>query len=125
MSYLVKSSLTKKKYSIIGYKGKQVRDNIHSYDLIKCFWNYFKKPRIGEIYNIGGGRKSNCSVIEALNHVEALKNVRIKRTYQRVNRIGDHIWYVTDTAKFKKHYPNWQQKYDTKKIIEELIYSLH
>ena len=106
LSYLVKSSLKKKNYSIIGYKGKQVRDNIHSYDLVKCFWHYFKKPRVGEIYNIGGGRQSNCSV---------------KKTYHKANRIGDHIWYVTDTKKFRKHYPNWKQKYNTKKIIEELI----
>lgn len=123
LSYLVKSSLTKKKYSIIGYKGKQVRDNIHSYDLIKCFWNYFKKPRVGEIYNIGGGRKSNCSVIEALNYVELFANIKIKRIYQKANRVGDHIWYITDIKKFRRHYPNWKQKYGTKKIIEELIYS--
>jgi len=123
LSYLVKSSLTKKTYSIIGYKGKQVRDNIHSYDLIKCFWNYFKKPRVGEIYNIGGGRKSNCSVIEALNYVESFANIKIKRIYQKANRVGDHIWYITDIKKFRRHYPNWKQKYGTKKIIEELIYS--
>jgi len=121
LSYLVKSSLIKKTYSIIGYKGKQVRDNIHSYDLTQCFWNYFKKPRIGEIYNIGGGRKSNCSVIEALNCVESLANINIKKIYHKTNRIGDHIWYITDTGKFRKHFPNWKQKYSTKTIIEELI----
>jgi len=121
LSYLVKSSIKKKSYSIIGYKGKQVRDNIHSYDLVKCFWNFFKKPRKGEIYNIGGGRKSNCSVIEALHYVESMLNIKIKTTYYKTNRIGDHIWYITDTKKFRKHYPNWKQKYNTKKIIEELI----
>ena len=123
LSYLVKSSLRRKKYYIFGYKGKQVRDNIHSYDLIKCFWNYFKKPRVGEIYNIGGGRKSNCSIIEALDYVKLLTNIKIKKIYKKNNRIGDHIWYVSDTKKFKQHYPNWEQKYDTKKIIEELVYS--
>ena len=121
LSYLVKSALKRKTYSIFGYKGKQVRDNIHSYDLIKCFWNYFKNPKKGEVYNIGGGRKSNCSVIEALNYVESVTNIKIKRIYQDVNRVGDHIWYISDTKKFKKHYPSWKQKYDTKKIIEELI----
>ena len=121
LSYLVKSSLKKKKYSIIGYKGKQVRDNIHSYDLIKCFWNYFKNPRVGEIYNIGGGRKSNCSVVEAINLVEKLTNTKVKKDYQKANRIGDHIWYITDTRKFRKHYPNWEQKYNTTTIIEELV----
>jgi len=123
LSYLVKSSLVKKTYSIFGYKGKQVRDNIHSHDLVECFWNYFKKPKTGEVYNIGGGRTSNCSVIEALNLVESITNVKIKKNYYKANRIGDHIWYVSDTKKFRKHYPNWKQKYNTKKIIEELIYS--
>ena len=123
LSYLVKSSLKRKKYFILGYKGKQVRDNIHSHDLIECFWNYFKKPRVGEVYNIGGGRKSNCSIIEALNYVESLANIKVKRIYQKTNRVGDHIWYVSDTKKFRKHYPRWKQKYGTKKIIEELIYS--
>ncbi len=123
LSYLVKSSLKRKTYSIFGYKGKQVRDNIHSQDLVECFWNYFKNPRVGEIYNIGGGRKSNCSVIEALKCVESLANVKIKKNYQRANRIGDHIWYISDTQKFRKHYPDWKQKYDTKKIIEELVYN--
>jgi len=123
LSYLVKSSLKKKAYSIFGYKGKQVRDNIHSHDLIECFWNYFKKPRIGEIYNIGGSRKSNCSVIEALDYVELAANIRVKRIYQKASRVGDHIWYISDIKKFKKHYPDWKQKYGTKKIIEELIYS--
>ena len=123
LSYLVKSSLLKKTYSIFGYKGKQVRDNIHSHDLVQCFWNYFKKPRIGEVYNIGGGRISNCSVIEALNLVESITNIEIKKNYNKENRVGDHIWYISDTRKFKKDYPNWKQKYNTKKIIEELIYS--
>ena len=123
LSYLVKSSIKKNEYTIFGYKGKQVRDNIHSNDLIKCFWNYFTKPRVGEIYNIGGGRKSNCSVIEALRYVELLKNIKVKKIYSKNNRVGDHIWYISDTSKFRKHYPNWKQKYGTKKIIEELIYS--
>ena len=124
LSYLVKTSLKRKKYYIFGYKGKQVRDNIHSHDLVECFWNYFKKPRVGEVYNIGGGRKSNCSVIEALNCVELLTSLKVKRIYHKANRIGDHIWYVSDTRKFRKHYPQWKQRYETKKIIEELIYSI-
>ena len=124
LSYLVKTSLKRKKYYIFGYKGKQVRDNIHSHDLVECFWNYFKKPRVGEVYNIGGGRKSNCSVIEALNCVELLTSIKVKRIYHKANRIGDHMWYVSDTRKFRKHYPQWKQRYETKKIIEELIYSI-
>ena len=124
LSYLVKSALNKKSYLIFGYKGKQVRDNIHSYDLIKCFWNFFKKPKKGAIYNIGGGRKSNCSIIEALGYVESIANLKIKKIYKKTNRVGDHIWYISDTKKFRKDYPKWKQKYATKKIIEELIYNL-
>ena len=121
LSYLVKLTLSKKKYSIIGYKGKQVRDNLHSYDLVNCFWHFFKKPRVGEIYNMGGGRHSNCSIIEALDMVENLTGFNIKEQKIKTPRIGDHIWYISSLKKFKKHYPNWKQKYNTKKIIEELI----
>ena len=121
LSYLVKISLSKKKYSLIGYKGKQVRDNLHSNDLVNCFWEYFKKPKKGEVYNIGGGRFSNCSILEALNYVEKLKGITIKRNLIKKPRVGDHIWYISDTSKFKKHYPHWKQKYNTKKIIEELV----
>ena len=121
LSYLVKLTLSKKKYSIIGYKGKQVRDNLHSYDLVNCFWHFFKKPRVGEIYNMGGGRYSNCSIIEALDMVENLTGFNIKKQKIKTPRIGDHIWYISSLKKFKKHYPNWKQKYNTKKIIEELI----
>ena len=121
LSYLVKLTLSKKKYSIIGYKGKQVRDNLHSYDLVNCFWHFFKKPRVGEIYNMGGGRYSNCSIIEALDVVENLTGLNINKQKIETPRIGDHIWYISSLKKFKKHYPNWKQKYNTKKIIEELI----
>ena len=125
LSYLVKSTIKHKTYSIYGYKGKQVRDNIHSSDLVDCFWNYFKNPRVGEVYNMGGGRKSNCSIIEALNYVESLANVKVKRIYYKTNRVGDHIWYISDTKKFRKHYPSWKQRYGTKKIIEQLINSFY
>ena len=121
LSYLVKLSLTKRKYSLIGYKGKQVRDNLHSYDLVNCFWEYFKKPKNGEVYNIGGGRYSNCSVVEALDHVEKITNIKIKREVIRKPRVGDHIWNISNLSKFKKHYPKWKQKFNTKKIIDELI----
>ena len=121
LSYLVKTSLNKKKYSLIGYKGKQVRDNHHSYDLINCFWEFFKKPKNGEVYNIGGGRFSNCSIIEALDIVEKNSNTKIKRKITKKNRIGDHIWYISNTKKFRSHYPNWKQKYNTELIIKELI----
>ena len=121
LSYLVKSSLKNKKYNIIGYKGKQVRDNLHSFDLVNCFWEFYKKPREGEIYNIGGGRYSNCSILEALQIVEKIKNIKIKKRFYNLPRVGDHIWYISNLSKFKKHYPKWKQKYNTLKIIEELI----
>ena len=121
LSYLAKQSLLKKEYTILGYKGKQVRDNLHSFDLINCFWEYFKKPKKGMVYNIGGGRFSNCSILEAISEIEYVAKIKIKRKFIKQNRVGDHIWYITDNKKFKKDYPNWKQKYNTKKIIKELI----
>ena len=121
LSYLVKASIENKKYSLIGYKGKQVRDNLHSNDLVSCFWEFYKRPRHGEVYNMGGGRFSNCSIIEALDLVENLCNIRIKKEIIKSPRVGDHIWYISNLNKFKNHYPKWKQKYNTKKIIEELI----
>ena len=121
LSYLVKASLNYKKYNLIGYKGKQVRDNLHSLDLVNCFWEFYKKPKYGEVYNIGGGRYSNCSIIEALDLVEDLAKIKIKRKIIKSPRVGDHIWYITNLSKFKKHYPNWKQQYNTKKIMKELI----
>ena len=121
LSYLVKITLKKKAYTIIGYKGKQVRDNIHSSDLVNCFWEFYKKPRKGEVYNIGGGRFSNCSILEALDLIERSKNITIKKFFLKTPRVGDHVWYITNLKKFKSHYPRWIQKHNTKKIIEELI----
>jgi len=121
LSYLVKVALEKKKYFVYGYKGKQVRDNIHSFDVVSCFWEYFKKPRAGEIYNMGGGRKSNCSILEAFNIIENLTNISTKREIKKENRVGDHIWYISSMKKFKNHYPNWKQIYNSQKILEELL----
>ena len=121
LSYLVKSSLKNKKYILIGYKGKQVRDNIHSHDLVSCFWEFYKKPRYGEVYNTGGGRYSNCSVIEALKIVEKIAKIKINKKVVSKNRVGDHIWYISSMKKFKNHYPKWKQKYSTFKIINELV----
>jgi CDP-paratose 2-epimerase len=121
LSFLVKKALINKSYNLIGYKGKQVRDNIHSHDLVSCFWEFYKKPRSGAIYNIGGGRFSNCSIIEALNTVEKIAKIKIKRKKISQHRIGDHIWYISNVKKFKKDYPKWKQKYSSKKIISELI----
>ena len=121
LSYLVKRSLKQKFYKIIGYKGKQVRDNIHAYDLVQCFWEYYKNPKKGEFYNIGGGRNSNCSVLEALSEVERIAKIKIKKQFQVKARTGDHQWWISDFSKFKKHYPKYKMKYTISKIINELI----
>tara|TARA_B100000945_G_scaffold316930_1_gene318779 strand:+ start:105 stop:1151 length:1047 start_codon:yes stop_codon:yes gene_type:complete len=121
LSYLVKLSQERKKYYVYGYKGKQVRDNIHSEDVVSCFWEYFKKPRKGEIYNMGGGRKSNCSIIEAFEIIEKLTNIRPIKELKKENRVGDHIWYISNMKKFNLHYPKWKQKYNSEKIIEQLL----
>ena len=98
-----------------------MRDNLHSHDLVNCFWEFYKKPRSGEVYNMGGGRFSNCSILEALNLVEKLTNISIKKRIVKTPRIGDHIWYISNLDKFRMHYPKWKQSYNTKKIIEELV----
>ena len=121
LSYLVKVAMDKKRYYIFGYKGKQVRDNIHSFDVVSCFWEFFKKPRSGQIYNMGGGRKSNCSILEAFNIIQKLTNIRGKKMIKRENRVGDHIWYISNMKKFKKHYPKWKQTYNTEDIIDQLL----
>ena len=121
LSFLVKSCIKNKSYNIIGYKGKQVRDNLHSNDLINAFWEFIKKPNPGEVYNIGGGKYSNCSIIEAINHVEKRLNFKIKIKYLKKNRIGDHIWYISDLSKFKKEYPKWSVLYNSTSIIDEII----
>ena len=123
LSFLVKSCLKNKKYTIIGYKGKQVRDNIHSSDLINCFWEFYKRPTSGEIYNIGGGRYSNCSILEVIEIIENELNIKIKKKFLKKNRVGDHIWYISDNKKFMKKYPKWRQKFNIKRIILELIYN--
>ena len=124
LSYLVKKSIKFKKYNLIGYKGKQVRDNIHSYDLVNCFWEFLIKPIFGEIYNTGGGRFSNCSILEAISIIEKITGIKIKKKIIKTNRVGDHIWYISSMSKFKKHYPRWKQHYSTQKIIKELINQL-
>ena len=120
LSYLVKCIKHKIPYTIIGYKGKQVRDNIHSYDLINMFWNYHKKPGYGEVFNAGGSRHSNVSVLEAISKIEKELGAKAKIKINKKPRIGDHQWYISDISKFKKRYPNWSYKYDIDSIIHEL-----
>lgn len=120
LSYLVKSVITGKKYSIFGYKGKQVRDNIHAHDLINAFYEFYKNPKYGEVYNIGGSRFANVSILEAIKKVEYISGRDAKVEYVDKNRIGDHIWYISDVSKFKRDYPNWEYEYDINATIEDI-----
>jgi len=121
LSYLIKCFINKKQYTIFGYNGKQVRDNIHSYDLVSSFHEFYLNPRIGEVYNIGGSRYSNISMIESINKISNILGDKLDYTISKDNRIGDHIWYISDVNKFKKHYPNWDYKYNIDDIINEMI----
>jgi CDP-paratose 2-epimerase len=124
LAYLMKCCIDKKPYYIFGYKGKQVRDNIHSYDLVNMFWHFYQEPREGEVYNAGGGRFSNCSMLEAISLCQELTGNKLEYFYQENNRIGDHIWYISDISKFKSHYPNWWYTYDIKDTLAEMFFNL-
>jgi CDP-paratose 2-epimerase len=121
LSYLVNCAVLNKKYFVYGYKAKQVRDNIHSYDLVNAFYHFFKNPKVGEVYNIGGSRHSNCSMMEAISICDKLTNSKLDWKYKEANRIGDHIWWISDVSKFKSHYPDWEYKYNLEEIIKEIV----
>lgn len=121
LSYLVKCAVTGRRYKIYGYKGKQVRDNIHSFDLVNAFDHYFKNPRSGEVYNIGGGRFGNVSVLEAIAMCEKLAGEKFNYEYIDTSRIGDHIWWVSDVSKFQSHYPGWQYKFGIEDTIKQIF----
>ncbi|MGB0562637.1 MAG: NAD-dependent epimerase/dehydratase family protein [Spirulinaceae cyanobacterium] len=120
LAYLMKCAATGKPYTIFGYKGKQVRDNIHSADLINIFYEFFKAPRIAEVYNAGGGRYSNCSMQEAVTLCEEITGRAFKSDYSETNRVGDHIWWISDNSKFESHYPDWKMQYNVPKILQEI-----
>jgi CDP-paratose 2-epimerase len=120
LSYLVKCAITGRPYKIFGYKGKQVRDNIHSYDLVNAFYHFFQAPRCGEAYNIGGSRFANISILEAMRKCEELSGRPMKYEYVEKNRIGDHIWWISSVAKFQAHYPKWQYKYGIDETLREI-----
>jgi CDP-paratose 2-epimerase len=120
LSHLVKTYVSNKIYTIFGYKGKQVRDNLHSEDLASLIWEVFQKPKSGEIYNVGGGIFSNCSVLEAIKLCEKIGKKKFYFKIVRQNRKGDHKWWISDCSKLKKDYPKWIQKYNTYKIILDI-----
>jgi CDP-paratose 2-epimerase len=120
LAYLMKCAATGIAYTIFGYKGKQVRDNIHSTDLIAAFDEVFRDPGEAEVFNIGGGRESNCSMIEAIDLCQAITGKKMNYKYSEDNRSGDHIWYISDLAKFKARYPGWKIRYDVPRILGEI-----
>jgi len=120
LAYLMKCTVTGKPYTVFGYKGKQVRDNIHSHDMVDAFVQFIRAPRAGEVYNLGGGRHSNCSMLEAIQMCEEISGKKLEWTYKEENRIGDHIWWISDVSKFQEHYPEWKYQYDLRTTLEEI-----
>lgn len=120
LAYLMKCAATGAKYTVFGYKGKQVRDNIHSADLISAFHAFVQQPRAAEVYNIGGGRFSNCSMLEAIRLCEEITGRPLNWSYSETNRTGDHIWWISDNDKFAGHYPGWRMQYNVRAILKEI-----
>lgn len=120
LAYLMKCTVTGTPYQVFGYNGKQVRDNIHSADLINAFDHFYRAPRSAEVYNIGGGRFSHCSMLEAIAICEEIAERKLEWTYREQNRTGDHIWYVSDLTKFENHYPQWKLQKNVTDILREI-----
>ena len=121
LAYLIKCVMTGKTYTIYGYKGKQVRDNIHSYDLVNAFWHFAQNPKPGAVYNMGGSRHSNCSMLEAIQFAEELCDRKLNYKLSDEARSGDHVWWISDVRRFKNDYPEWQYRYDLVAIIKEIV----
>ncbi len=120
LAYLMKCTTTGEPYTVFGYKGKQVRDNIHADDLVRAFEAFHQAPRPGEAYNIGGGPEANCSMMEAIEMCQEIAGKELNHSYAEDNRIGDHIWWVSDIRKFKGHYPKWSLNYDIPGILQDI-----
>lgn len=120
LSYLVQCVLKGENYQVYGYKGKQVRDNIHSQDLIAAFDSFFESPRPGEVYNIGGGQFSNCSILEAFSLAEVITGKKAKYEILDTPRVGDHKWYISSLSKFQSHYPTWKPKWGIRDILQDI-----
>ena len=120
LSYLMKCAVTGQHYTVHGYKAKQVRDNIHSYDLVNALWHFFRNPRSGEVYNMGGSRFANCSMLEAIDLCGQIAGRPMSWSLSDQARIGDHIWWISDVRRFQQHYPDWQYKYDLRATLEDI-----
>jgi CDP-paratose 2-epimerase len=121
LAYLAKCAVTNKPYTIYGYSGKQVRDNIHSYDLVNAFWHFYQNPRPAAVYNMGGSRHSNCSVLEAIQMIEELSGKSVRYEISDQARSGDHIWWISDIRRFQNDYPQWSYRYDLRGIVQEIL----
>ncbi len=120
LAYLIRCIARSEPYTIIGYQGKQVRDNIHSFDLVNAFFHIYQNPRCGEVYNIGGSRTSNTSILEAIAKTEKILRKKSVVKYVNQPRSGDHKWYISDVSKFKEHFPKWNFTYNNDQIIEDI-----
>ena len=120
LAYVMRCVISGRPYKVYGYKGKQVRDAIHSHDLIRAFEEFARAPRVAEVYNIGGGRFSNASVIEAIDIAQEIAGQELDWSYEDTNRVGDHIWWIGDNGRFESHYPDWRLEYDVRRILEEI-----
>jgi len=120
LAYIVHCAASGKEYTIYGYKGKQVRDQIHSYDVAQLFLEFFRAPRCGEVYNLGGGRANSLSILETIDRLEAM-GLKLRHSYKDTNRIGDHICYISDLGKLHAHFPTWKMQYDLPRILDELV----
>ena len=120
LSYLVKAAKARRRYSIFGYKGKQVRDNLHTEDVCQAMWSFLQNPKPAAVYNLGGGRENSISVLEAIEGVEQRLNLKMDVEYQENHRMGDHICYISDTKKFQMDYPSWQPRKNLDTILDDL-----
>jgi len=120
LAYIVYCAASGKEYTIYGYKGKQVRDQIHSYDVAHLFLEFFRSPRCGEVYNLGGGRQNSLSILETIDALAA-RGLKLRYSYQDTNRVGDHICYISDLSKLRRHFPNWKLQYDLPRILDEIV----
>jgi CDP-paratose 2-epimerase len=120
LSWLMQCAITGKHYTVFGYGGKQVRDNIHCHDLVTAFEHFFRAPRVGEVYNIGGGRFANCSMLEAIALCERITGKKMSWSYSETNRVGDHIWWVSDVRRFMGHYPQWRYQYGLEATLVQI-----
>lgn len=121
LAYLMKCAITGRHYTVFGYQAKQVRDNIHSYDLVNMFWHFYLNPRQGEVYNAGGSRYSHCSMMEAIDRCGDIVGRPMNWSYSEQNRLGDHIWWVSDVRKFQAHYPDWSFRYN----LDDILLQIH